>query len=107
MSLKSTAQFNPVRLAAAVALFGVALGGLIGLLTTAAIGAGVASVWAAGVAIFNAVFVHDAVTPNANVPGIVHDTIVSLAPFAPKVESVVVPVATSPLLDAPKVIDHD
>lgn len=107
MSLKSYAQFEPNRLAAALGLFGIALGGLIAVLSTAVIGGAVAALWAAGVGIFNAVFVRNQVTPNVVVPDVVHDTIVALAPFAPKVESVVVPVATSPLLDGPRVIDHD
>src|SRR6478609_5435566 len=104
MSLKSYAKFEPVRLAAALAVLGVAIGGLVALLSTAAIGAAVGAVWAGGVAVFNAIFTRDAVTPNAAVPGIVHDTIVSLAPFAPTVEHVDVPVATSPLLDGPQVV---
>lgn len=101
MSLKSYIQFEPVRLSAALAMFGVAVGGLLALLTTAAIGGAMAAVWASGVAIFNALFVRNQVTPNAAVPGVVHDTIVALAPYAPQVEQVVVPVATSPLIDAP------
>lgn len=83
MSVKSYIQFEPVRFSAALLAFGLAVGALISLLATAAIGAAVAGVWTAGVGIFNALFVRNAVVPNAAVPGVVHDTIVALAPMAP------------------------
>lgn len=107
MSIKSYIQFEPIRFSTALLAFGLALGALISVLATPIIGAAVGGLWAAGVGIFNALFVRNAVTANANVPQVVEDTIKALAPFAPTVEAVVVPVATSPLLPAPAVLHAD
>lgn len=99
MSLKDVIQNEPVRFAAALAALGVAVSGLLALITTAAVAASVLAVWTASVGVFNALFVRNAVTPNTAVLDKVHDTIVALAPYAPKVVETVVPVAESPLLD--------
>lgn len=102
MSLKETIQNEPVRFASALLAFGVAFSALLALVTTAAVAAAVGGVWVAGVGIFNALFTRSQVTPNAHVPDIVHDTIVALAPYAPKVVDTVVHVAESKLLPPPQ-----
>lgn len=100
MGLKNYIQFEPVRFATAISALGLAVAGLLALVSTAAIAAAVGGVWVAGVGVFNALFVRNAVTANPNVVQVAHDTIVALAPFAPVVTEAIVPVASSPLLDS-------
>lgn len=81
-TLSNYVTFEPVKLSAALGAFGIALAGLLALVISAPIGLAVGGVWTAGVGIFNVLFVRNQVTPTASVPGIVHDTIVALAPLA-------------------------
>lgn len=99
--------FEPVRFSAALSLFGTAIISLLALVFTwpAVAVVAVGGVWAAAIGVFNSLFIRGQVTPNANVPGLVHDTIVALSPFAPEIVNAIVPVATSPLLDGPKVVE--
>lgn len=83
MSLKSYIQFEPVRFGAALLVLGTALSALLALVATAAVAAAVGGVWVALVGVYSALFTRNQVTSNAAVPGVVHDTIVSLAPLAP------------------------
>lgn len=100
-------KFEPVRFSTAINLFGIALISLFGLLLgwTAIAVVAVNAVWAAAKGVFDSFIVRNAVTPNENLDGIVHDTIMSLAPFAPEVVPAIVPVAVSPLIDGPQVVD--
>lgn len=102
MSLKSYIKVEPVRSLSALLAFGAAV--ITGLAynqgwTGEAVGL-ISGGWSAFIALVGTLFTREQVTPNAAVPQIVHDTIVQLAPYAPKVEEAIVPVATSPLLDS-------
>lgn len=101
MSLKDVITNEPVKFAAALGGLGVAVSGLLALLTTAAVAAAVLTVWTSAIGVYNVLFTRNQVTPNAAVIDKVHDTIVALAPYAPVVTDVTVPVASSPLLDPP------
>lgn len=108
MSLKTYIQIEPVRTLSAVLAFGAVVitglaynqgwsGDAVGLISGG---------WSAFIALVGTLFTRNQVTSNANVPGVAHDIIVSLAPFAPEIVNAVVPVATSPLLDGPTVVDN-
>lgn len=102
MSLKEIIANEPVRFAAALGALGVAVAGLLALVTTAAVAGAVLGVWTSAIGVYNVLFVRNAVTANPNVIQQVHDTIVALAPYAPVVTDVVIPIATSGLLDTPQ-----
>lgn len=99
--------FEPVRFSAALSLFGTAVISLLALVFTwpAVAVVAVGGVWAAALGVFNSLFIRNQVTANSNVPGVIHDAIISLSPFAPEIVNATVPVATSPLLDGPKVTE--
>ncbi len=99
--------FEPVRFSAALSLFGTAVISLLALVFAwpAVAVVAVGGVWAAAIGVFNSLFIRNQVTANSNVPGIVHDSIISLSPFAPEIVNAIVPVATSPLLDGPNVVE--
>lgn len=96
-------KFEPVRFSTALNLLGIAVISLLGLTLgwTAIAVVAVNGVWAAAKGVFDSFIVRNAVTPNDSIDGIVHNTIVSLAPFAPTVVHADVPVAVSPLLPDP------
>lgn len=107
MSLKEFIQVEPVRTLAAVLAFGGVLvtalaynqhwsGDAVGLISGA---------WTSFIAIIGTLFTRNQVTPNVKVLDQVHDTIVALAPYAPVVTEAVVPVASSPLLEPPHVVN--
>lgn len=106
MSIKDQIQIEPVRSLAALHVLGSAIitglafkfhysGDAVGLLSAG---------WTAFIA-FLSTFVRANVTSNPAVMDKVHDTIVALAPFAPVVTDVTVPVAASPLINPPTPID--
>lgn len=108
MSLKSYIQIEPVRTLSATLALGAAIitglaynqgwsGEAVGLISGG---------WSAFIALVGTLFTRNQVTPNVSVPGVAHDIIVSLAPYAPEVVNAVVPVATSPLIDGPTVVDN-
>lgn len=101
MSLKDVIQNEPVKFAAALGALGVAVSGLLAIITTAAVAAAVLGVWTSAIGVYNVLFTRNQVTPNPAVIQKVHDTIVALAPYAPVVTDVTVPVASSPLIDTP------
>jgi hypothetical protein len=107
MSLKSYIQFEPTRFGAALLVLGTAVCALLVLLIPAAVAAAIGGIWVALVGIYTALFTRSQVTPNVAVPAVVESTIKALAPFAPTIETVVVPVATSPLLPAATVLHAD
>jgi len=108
MSLKSYIQIEPVRTLSAVLAFGAVVitglaynqgwsGDAVGLISGG---------WAAFIALVGTLFTRNQVTANANVPNIAHEIILALSPFAPEIVNAVVPIATSPLLDGPTVVDN-
>lgn len=107
MSLNSYFSVEPVRSLSATLAFGAALitglaynqgwsGEAVGLISGA---------WAGFIALVGTFFTREQVTSNVKVPGVVHDTIVSLAPYAPEIVNAIVPIAQSPLLNGPKVVE--
>lgn len=107
MSIKSYLKIEPVRSLSALLAFGAAV--IAGFAynqgwsgdAVALIGGG----WSGFIALVGTLFTREQVTANASVPGIVHDTIVELSPYAPEIVNAIVPVAQSPLLDGPKVVE--
>jgi len=105
MSLKSYIKVEPVRSLSALLAFGAAV--IAGLAynqgwSGTAVGF-ISGGWSGFIALVGTIFTREQVTSNANVEQKVHDTIVELAPFAPVVADVIVPVAASPLIDAARV----
>lgn len=100
-------SFEPVRFSAALSLFGTAVISLLAIVFAwpAVAVVAVGAVWAAGIGIFNSLFIRNQVTANTNIPGVVHDTIIELSPYAPEIVNAIVPVATSQLLDGPKITE--
>lgn len=83
MSIKSYISVEPVRFASALLAFGVALSAALALVASAPVVTVFGGLWVAGVGIFNALYVRNNVTPEANLEAIIHDTIVALAEAAP------------------------
>lgn len=77
-------KFEPLRLSAALMVLGAALIALLGFFVAAPVVAAAGAVWTGIVGVFNAVYVRNTVTPNASVNQKVEDTIIALAPLAPK-----------------------
>lgn len=105
--IKTLIQIQPVRTLGAVLTFGAAV--IVGLAfnqgwSGEAVGL-ISGGWSAFIGVIGTFFTSGQVTANVNVPGVVHDTIISLAPYAPEIVNAIVPVAQSPLLNGPKVVE--
>lgn len=103
--MKKFLSFEPVRTLSALLAFGATV--ITGLSLRYGWSGEAATIiggaWSGFIALVGTLFTREQVTPNAKVEKIVHDTIVSLAPYAPQVVEATVPVAVSALIPAPSV----
>jgi hypothetical protein len=103
--MKKFLSFEPVRTLSALLAFGATV--ITGLSLRYGWSGEAATIiggaWSGFIALVGTLFTREQVTPNAKVPELVHETIKALAPYAPTIVEATVPVAVSPLIEAPSV----